>query len=206
MHVDQLQKRHKVKRPSTPEQTFIEPINGPSDLIEDHRLDAEPGEHSLRPARPHATNAPLITPRGSRVVTIPPAEQTSPSQDNLASASTSSTSNILNEACAHLIKVDPRMQTLIDAHPCDIFSPKGLAEECEPFKTIASGIMAQQVSGAAASSIKRKFIHLFEPPHDGQAENYFPSPQEVAARSVPFLRQAGLSERKAEYIKVRSTP
>ena len=63
--------------------------------------------------------------------------------------------------------------------------------------------MAQQVSGAAGSSIKRKFIALFFPFEDGQTNQAqsFPTPLQVAEKSVPFLRQAGLSERKAEYIK-----
>ena len=56
------------------------------------------------------------------------------------------------------------------------------------------------MSGAAASAIKRKFIGLF---HQGQSPDQaqFPTPQQVAACDVPFLRQAGLSERKAEYIQ-----
>ena len=85
-----------------------------------------------------------------------------------------------------------------------MFSPEGLAEEIDPFKSLCSGIMAQQVSGAAASSIKRKFIGLFfdllakDEVKDLQT---FPTPGQVASCSIPFLRQAGLSERKAEYIK-----
>ena len=55
--------------------------------------------------------------------------------------------------------------------------------------------MAQQVSGAAASSIKNKFVGLFpSAPH-------FPSPAVVAATDLPTLRSAGLSQRKAEYIQ-----
>lgn len=64
--------------------------------------------------------------------------------------------------------------------------------------------MAQQVSGAAASSIKRKFVALFSGPLDQKKEEeamVFPTPAHVAACDVGFLRQAGLSERKAEYIK-----
>ena len=63
--------------------------------------------------------------------------------------------------------------------------------------------MAQQVSGAAASSIKSKFIALFGDTDymmNGQARS-FPTPTQVAGSTVPFLRQAGLSARKAEYIK-----
>jgi len=99
--------------------------------------------------------------------------------------------------------MDPSLQPLIERHYCRVFCPEGLAEECDPFKSLCSGIMAQQVSGAAASSIKRKFVSLFpksvaEPAKEPPS---FPTPAQVAACSVPFLRQAGLSERKAEYIK-----
>ena len=63
--------------------------------------------------------------------------------------------------------------------------------------------MAQQVSGAAASSIKKKFMGLFsEPAKEGEEPNLlFPTPTQVAAKELAFLRQAGLSGRKAEYVK-----
>jgi len=95
------------------------------------------------------------------------------------------------------------MQPLIEKHYCRVFCPEGLAEECDPFKSLCSGIMAQQVSGAAASSIKRKFIALFHATGDDQMDEArsFPTPTQVAACNVAFLRLAGLSERKAEYIK-----
>ena len=53
------------------------------------------------------------------------------------------------------------------------------------------------MSGAAAKSIKAKFVALFNP----SAPDVFPTPAQVAVKEVPFLRTAGLSERKAEYIK-----
>ena len=155
-----------------------------------------------RPAEPKRTNAPLITPRGSRLVTYPKDRvNASPSKTGIPRPTTT-TGHILEQACAHLIKREPRLQPLIEKHHCKVFSIEGLAEECDPFKSLCSGIMAQQVSGAAASSIKRKFIALFYPAED-ERENarVFPTPAQVAACSVPFLRQAGLSERKAEYIK-----
>lgn len=63
--------------------------------------------------------------------------------------------------------------------------------------------MAQQVSGAAASSIKAKLIGLFFGKEEGRAqeEKFFPSPAQIAPCDVAFLRTAGLSARKAEYIK-----
>ena len=55
------------------------------------------------------------------------------------------------------------------------------------------------MSGAAAASIKRKFIDLF--PVQESAAKPFPTPAQVAAADIAHLRTAGLSQRKAEYIK-----
>ena len=155
-----------------------------------------------RPADPHRTNAPLVTPKGSRLLNSLGAAGQSPSQYGRALQNTTTT-HILEDACAHIISVEPRLKPLIEKHPCQILSPDALAEECNPFISLCSGIMAQQVSGAAASSIKKKFIALFSDsgPQSQDAGPAFPTPQQVIARSVPFLRQAGLSERKAEYIR-----
>jgi DNA-3-methyladenine glycosylase II len=61
-------------------------------------------------------------------------------------------------------------------------------------------MLKKQVSGAAASSIKRKFISLFPKP-EGSSESFFPSPKDVAAAKLEYTRTAGLSQRKAEYIQ-----
>ena len=167
---------------------------------------SKPSKRLPRPTAPHVTNAPLITPKGSRVLALPLPDQDSRSRKSIVAKLITSTANVLSKACTHLIQTDTRMRPLIEAYSCDIFSPEGLAEECEPFKTIASGIMGQQVSGAAASSIKRKFVGLFQPPKEQTADGFFPSPHQVADCTVSFLRQAGLSERKAEYIKVSEDP
>ena len=157
-----------------------------------------------RPAEPHWTNAPLITPRGSRLFTYnKETAEASPSKTGFPRPTTT-TRNILDEACAHLVKMEPMLQPLIEKHYCRVFCPEGLAEQCDPFRSLCSSIMAQQVSGAAASSIKRKFIGLFNAPLDeekAEEAKFFPTPAQVAACNVAFLRQAGLSERKAEYIK-----
>lgn len=78
-----------------------------------------------------------------------------------------------------------------------MFSPEGLAEKIDPFENLSSGIISQQVSGAAAKSIKAKFLTLFEE----QPGVRFPHPSQVTAKSIEELRTAGLSQRKAEYIK-----
>ena len=53
------------------------------------------------------------------------------------------TENLLKRACAHLVKVDPKLKIVIDQFPCKIFAPEGLAEEVDPFRSLTSGIMAQ---------------------------------------------------------------
>ena len=159
-----------------------------------------------RPAEPHRTAAPLLTPRGSRIVAYSTDNvDESPSKTGLPRP-TATTGTILDLACAHLIKMDQtgKLEPLIAKHYCKVFCPEGLAEECEPFKALCSSIIAQQVSGAAASSIKKKFIGLFSEalPEGATAGNLvFPVPAQVAVCEVPFLRTAGLSQRKAEYIK-----
>lgn len=143
------------------------------------------------------TNAPLVTPRGSRVIALPPATSTavdaSPSKRYPGQVTTD---NLLQVACDHLVQVDPKLKTLIDQHYCHVFSPEGLSEDVDPFRSLASGIMAQQVSGAAARSIKNKFIALFDPDEHGNPR--FPSPHDVAKTKIERLRLAGLSQRKAE--------
>lgn len=184
-----------------------------------------------RLADPKKTNAPLLSPQTSRVVSSSPIrlrdiqDGLSPSKPQVPGVATkdsesTTTENILEKACAHLIAVDPRMKPLIDKHPCRVFSPEGLAEQIDPFESLVSSIISQQVSGAAAKSIKAKFVALFEeddPPSDQEdgkekktqendptptstPKRRFPTPSHVLAKDLPTLRTAGLSQRKAEYI------
>ncbi|KAK1778903.1 DNA-3-methyladenine glycosylase [Copromyces sp. CBS 386.78] len=174
-----------------------------------------------RLADPNRTNAPLLSPQTSRVVSSSPIKEEegplSPSKAKVPNTTT--TENILEKACAHLIAVDPRMKPLIDKHPCRIFSPEGLAEQIDPFESLVSSIISQQVSGAAARSIKAKFVALFDDDdfpladQDGEdtpqghpaeggtsTKRRFPTPSLVLQKDLPTLRTAGLSQRKAEYI------
>ena len=150
-----------------------------------------------RLADPSRTNAPLFSPETARVVAARPVDTASPSKP--PKPNTTTTSNILEEACTYLIKVDKRMKPLIEKHHCRIFSPEGLAEQVDPFESLASGIISQQVSGAAAKAIKARFIALFD--IDDASPRRFPQPSQVAATPIETLRTAGLSQRKAEYLK-----
>lgn len=140
-------------------------------------------------------NANLVTPGGTQVQpSFSNFEEASPSKP---AANGANTGSLLETACNHLLTVDPTLKPLIEKHHCRVFSPQGLNEEIDPFRSLSSGIMAQQVSGAAAKSIKNKFIALFPPE---QCPTGFPPPALVAQQTLPRLREAGLSQRKAEYI------
>ena len=158
--------------------------------------DVTPPPPRNRPAEPHHTNATLITPGGTQVEPTYSNFEESPSKPG--SKATTATACLLDDACAHLIKADRKLKTLLEKFPCRVFSPEGLAEQIDPFRSLTSGIMAQQVSGAAARSIKNKFIALFPA---ASCPTGFPPPSLVAGTSIPRLREAGLSQRKAEYIQ-----
>ncbi|KAG8953430.1 hypothetical protein FRC04_002272 [Tulasnella sp. 424] len=108
------------------------------------------------------------------------------------------------EAKRHLINADSRFEKLFSKLTC---RPYEELAAVEPFQTLASSILGQQISWKAARSIKHKFIRLFDPslpeappaPGDKQID-FFPSPQAVATVNPAALRSAGLSARKGEYI------
>lgn len=154
-----------------------------------------------RLADPNATNTTLLSPESSRVIAKKPAlSDTTPSRPQAVT-----TDNILRAACAHLTSTEPRLAPLVAAHHCRIFAPEGLAEKIDPFESLVSGILSQQVSGAAAKAIKARFIALFDPAVSADATTTtetkkFPKPSQIVPVSLEKLRTAGLSQRKAEYI------
>lgn len=181
--------------PVTPTPSAIGLMTSTSNYSSGDIDDATPPP-STRPVEPRHTNATLITPGGTQVQPTYSNFEESPSKPSVLPSTTTKT--LLDEACAHLMKADDRLRPVIEKHHCRIFSPEGLAENINPFRSLASGIMAQQVSGAAAKSIKNKFVGLFPPE---SCPTGFPPPALVAGTTIPRLREAGLSQRKAEYIQ-----
>ena len=179
----------------------------------DVRYATPPPVPAVRPADPHTTNAPLRTPKGSTLVTYTQEViDSTPSKNPSIPRPTTTTANLLKTACDHLVSIEPKLAPLIEKHECRIFTEAGLAETIDPFNALASSIISQQVSGAAAKSIRKKFIGLFDLPtsnpkegegedHDLHSQNVFPTPGQVAATDLAVLRTAGLSARKAEYIQ-----
>ena len=123
-----------------------------------------------RPAEPHATNAPLSTPGGSRIVAYPSSPPTPAAAKRKVTIPadrppglplpTSTTDTLLADACAHLLKVDPKLKVLIDKHHCDIFSPQGLMEDVDPFIALSSTIIGQQVGLYFISIIYKLYTYV----------------------------------------------
>ncbi|KAK9249419.1 DNA glycosylase [Lipomyces tetrasporus] len=114
----------------------------------------------------------------------------------------------LETAIAHLVSIDPRFTQLTTMHPCEMFSEHNLESPVDPFESLGSSIISQQISGAAARSIKRKFLALFNGESEGESDDTeledlkkrFPTPGEVLRKDVATLRTVGFSQRKAEYM------
>ena len=195
-------KRRRTSPPATTPASSVTAHGTLNDLKDSS--DVSPPEPLSRPAEPHATNATLKTPGGSRLVPFSKeVVDSSPVKGGLKQPTTT-TQQLLEQACVHLVNTDPRMRPLIERHHCRIFSPDGLAEIIDPFESLCSGIISQQVSGAAAKSIKNKFVDLFNQRPEGDEispKRLFPNPSQIVNCNIPTLRSAGLSERKAEYIK-----
>lgn len=176
---------NKRRKPATTASTVAPPPIAPTPtaiglMISSPTSGTATSAHPLpRPAEPHATNAPLQTPGSSLVVAYSehdhPLEET-PFKHNppVTEGSvlplpdpTTTTDSLLEQACAHLCEVDPRLKVVIDKYPCRIFSPEGLQEEVDPFRSLASGIMAQQVGHEQLESRLCRFGALLEQHTEG---------------------------------------
>ncbi|CUA66632.1 DNA-3-methyladenine glycosylase II [Rhizoctonia solani] len=105
----------------------------------------------------------------------------------------------------HLIKADARFERIFDELKCRPFEQ---LEPIDPFQTLVTSILGQQISWLAAKSIRHRFLRLFDRSlpekvtltHEQGIKYTFPSPGRVASVNEPILRTAGLSGRKAEYV------
>ncbi len=93
------------------------------------------------------------------------------------------------KAQMHLSKADPVLARIIAQ-----VGALGIQPRRERFQALARTIIFQQLAGAAANAIYGRFVGLFP----GME---FPSPEQVLAKTDAELRAAGLSEKKALYIK-----
>ncbi|WVW84083.1 hypothetical protein I302_106112 [Kwoniella bestiolae CBS 10118] len=101
----------------------------------------------------------------------------------------------LPDAIAHLSRVDPRFSLFFTHLPCRPFVH---LEAIDPFRTLVTSIIGQQVSWLAARAINNRFraLYGFEP----ESKDGFPTPELVEKEDVAKLKSVGLSTRKAEYV------
>ncbi|SCU81540.1 LAFA_0C05644g1_1 [Lachancea sp. 'fantastica'] len=103
-----------------------------------------------------------------------------------------------NKGCEAILEIDPSLYDAILRKDFQLFLKKKQPDMTlnYHFVNLASSILAQQISGAAANSIKKKIINRFD---------HFPSYHETAelfkqSRSQE-LRECGLSARKVQYLE-----
>jgi DNA-3-methyladenine glycosylase II len=134
-----------------PENVARKPKGRGKEKDADHMLDDLASMN--RPADPHLTNAPVLTPNGSQVVVNDSparkrkAAELPPDVGSPLKPANSTIETLLKDAEAYLINVDEtgRLEKLIEKHHCKLFSPDGLREVVDPFTALASGIIGQQV-------------------------------------------------------------
>ncbi|BGP26885.1 DNA-3-methyladenine glycosylase II [Rhodotorula toruloides] len=112
------------------------------------------------------------------------------------------------DARKHLTSVDARWGKVMASLQCKPFEGEQ-TEPFNPFRSLVSSILGQQVSWLAARSIQHKFCRLFfphlpekAPPPGTPGISPFPTPHQVVdlPDRTASLRSAGLSGRKVEYI------
>ncbi|MCZ8233860.1 MAG: DNA-3-methyladenine glycosylase [Inhella sp.] len=95
-----------------------------------------------------------------------------------------------DDACKHLIRRDRVLKKLIPR-----FGEARLSSRGDAFTTLARSITGQQISVKAAQSVWERFAALL------QAPTHKIAPAAVLQQDVAALRTAGLSARKAEYLR-----
>lgn len=92
-----------------------------------------------------------------------------------------------DEAVAHLMRRDRILKKIIPQ--CE---GKTLASPCLPFETLVRAILGQQVSTKSAGSLWQRFLEAVGQP---------PTPAHILSLGVKGLKEAGLPQRKSEYIQ-----
>ncbi len=91
-------------------------------------------------------------------------------------------------AVQHLHRVDARLRPIIAAHGLPDWKPTR-----NPMAALGRAIVYQQLSGAAAGTIYKRFVALYD--------NKFPKPAQLLTTDEPTLRSCGLSGAKAAALK-----
>lgn len=87
----------------------------------------------------------------------------------------------------HLLRADATMRVIVRQ-----VGPLGLELRAHPYQSLMRALLYQQLAGAAASAIERRFLALYG--------DRAPEPHELLATSPERLRKAGISRQKASYL------
>ena len=96
----------------------------------------------------------------------------------------------VDEALAHLHRVDPALGIVIDR-----VGEYAAPHRDDPYAALLRTILFQQLAGAAASAIQRRFFALHPP------EDQPPTPQQILELTDEQFRSAGLSRQKMGYMR-----
>ena len=96
----------------------------------------------------------------------------------------------IRKASAHLRAVDPVLARLIDHH-----GPYQPRPSSDPWSALVRAILFQQLAGAAASAIQRKWFGFYGD------ETATPTPEQVLATSDEDFRACGISRQKMSYFR-----
>lgn len=94
----------------------------------------------------------------------------------------------MSDAAIRHLRKDPKLARIID-----MVGDYEIKRRPRRFESLVDIIITQQLSGTAAASISKRFRGIYKA--------RFPKPADVAKTPDSKLRKAGLSIRKAEYIK-----
>lgn len=97
----------------------------------------------------------------------------------------------VEDALEHLRSVDPQLAATMDR--VGKYNPT--IRRTEPYATLLRTILFQQLAGAAANAIQRRFLALYG--EDGRP----PTPEQLLATSDEDLRSAGISRQKMSYMR-----
>ncbi|KAH3687016.1 hypothetical protein WICPIJ_002010 [Wickerhamomyces pijperi] len=94
-----------------------------------------------------------------------------------------------------IITKDPSLYPLIIHEPFSQFhvDSESSTTTQQHFERICRSIIGQQISGSAALAVEKKFKSIYQ--------DKYPTPEQILLTSSEDLRNAGLSVRKAEYVK-----
>lgn len=101
----------------------------------------------------------------------------------------------------HCARVDPSLKPVIEGATFKAFIETDEEDSPGCLDYLIRSTVSQQVSGAAARSILKKFQRFFQGEDTPDEDLVMPTTQQILAASLDDLRQCGLSYRKAEYIQ-----